>query len=50
MYGVEDPVGLRRQELGTSGVERREEQHFEVDEIGSNERERKGAAIREETI
>ena len=34
-YGVEDPAGLRRPELGTSGVDRREEQHFEVDEIGS---------------
>ena len=45
-YGVEDPAGLRRPELGTSGVERREEQHFEVDEIGSNERERKWAALR----
>ena len=33
-YGVEDPAGLRRPELGTSGVERREEHHFEVDEIG----------------
>ena len=34
-YGVEDPAGLRRPELGASRVERREEQHFEVDEIGS---------------
>ena len=49
-YSVDDPAGLRRPELGTSGVERREERHFEVDEIGSNEREREGAALREETI
>ena len=34
-YGVEDPAGLRRPELGASGVKRREEQQFEVDEIGS---------------
>ena len=34
-YGVEDPAGLRRPELDASGVERREEQHIEVDEIGS---------------
>ena len=47
---MEDPAGLRHPELGTSGVERREEQQFEVDEIGSNEREREGAALREETI
>src|ERR1041384_8676395 len=33
-YGVEDPAGLRRPELGTSGVERREEQQFESMEIG----------------
>ena len=44
-YGVEDPAGLRRPELGTSGVER-EEQHFETMEIGSKEREREGAALR----
>src|SRR4051812_43065898 len=25
-----DPAGLRRPEIGASGVERREEQHFEV--------------------
>ena len=48
-YGVEDPAGLRRPELGTSGVERREEQHFEAMEIGSNEREREGAALRGRT-
>ena len=45
-YGVEDPVGLRRPELSTSGVERREEQPFGVEDIGSNEREREGAALR----
>ena len=45
-YGVEDPAGLRRPELGASGVERREEQHFEAMEIRSNEREREGAALR----
>ena len=45
-YGVEDPAGLRRPELGTSGIERREEQHFETMEIGSKEREREGAALR----
>ena len=45
-YGVEDPAGLRRLELGTSGVERREEQHLETMEIGSKEREREGAALR----
>ena len=43
---MEDPAGLRRPELGASGVERREEQHFEAMEIGSNEREREGAALR----
>ena len=45
-YGVEDPVGLRRPELGTFGIERREEQHFETREIGSKKREREGAALR----
>src|ERR1041385_6879932 len=39
-YGVVDPAGLRRPELGASGVERREEQTFGRVEIGSNERER----------
>ena len=29
-YGVVDPVGLRRLELGATGVERREEQPFGV--------------------
>ena len=47
-YGVEDPVGLRRPELGTSGIDRREEQHFETMEIGSKEREREGHPFREE--
>ena len=50
-YGVEDPAGLHRPELGTSGVERREDQSFGVMvEIGSNEREREGAALRERII
>src|SRR3954467_15009619 len=44
-YGVEDPAGLRRPELGTYGIERREEQHFKTMEIGSKEREREGAAF-----
>ena len=43
---MKDPAGLRRPELGASGVERREEQHFEAMEIGSNEREREWAALR----
>ena len=47
---MEDPAGLRRPELGASGIERREEQHFEAMEIGSNERERAGAALQERTI
>src|SRR3954470_18607120 len=29
-YSVEDPAGLRRPDLGASGVERREEHHLEV--------------------
>ena len=39
---MEDPAGLRRPELGASGVERREEQPFgAMEEIGSTrERER----------
>ena len=41
-YDVEDPARLRRPELGTSAIERREEQHFEAMDIGSNEREREG--------
>ena len=44
-YDVEDPAGLHRPELGSSGVKRREEQHFDAMEIGSTERERKGAAL-----
>src|SRR3954471_1687218 len=48
-YSVDDPAGLRRPELGATGVERREEHPFGVDEIGSNEREREGAALRERT-
>ena len=44
-YGVEDPARLRRLELGTSGVERREEQNFVTTKIGSKEREREGAAL-----
>ena len=45
-YGVEYQEGLRRPELGTSGIERREEKHFETMEIGSKERKREGAALR----
>ena len=46
-YGVEDPAGLRRPELGASGVERREEQHFKaMEEIGSTrEGERGGSPL-----
>src|ERR1041385_1013070 len=44
-YSVDDPAGLRRPELGATGVERMEEQPFGVKEIGSNEREREGAAL-----
>ena len=47
-YSVDDPAGLRHPELGATGEERMEEQHFGVDEIGSNEREREGAALRGE--
>ena len=47
-YGVDDPAGLRRLELGATGVERREEQPFGVMvEIEPNEREREGAALRQ---
>ena len=49
-YSVDDLAGLHRPVLGATGVERREEQPFGVDEIGSNEREREGAALRERTI
>ena len=45
-YSVEDPAELRRPKLSTSGIERREEQHFETMDIGSKEREREGAALR----
>src|SRR3954468_24133504 len=48
-YSVDDPGGLHRPELGTTGVERRDEQPFGVVEIGSNEREREGAALRRRT-
>ena len=48
-YIVDDPAGLRRPELGTTGVERREEQSFGVVEIESNKREREGAALRRRT-
>ena len=48
-YSVDDPAGHRCPELGATGVERREEQPFGVDEIASNEREREGAALRERT-
>src|SRR3954465_9292554 len=47
MYNVDDPAGLRRPELGATGVERRDEQPFGVVEIVSNEREREGAALRQ---
>ena len=51
MYGVDDPAGLRRPELGATRVERREEQPFGVMvEIGSNEREGEGASLRQRTI
>src|SRR4051812_46707629 len=47
-YSVDDPAGLRRPELGTTGVERREEKPFgAMVEIGSNERGREGAALRQ---
>ena len=43
-YSVDDPAGLRRPELGTTGVERREEQPFGVMvEIRSKEKERGGS-------
>src|ERR1044072_7862836 len=45
-YGVEDPAGLRRPALGTSGGERRGGHHLEAMEIASNERQREGAALR----
>ena len=50
-YNVDDPAGLRLPELGATGVERREEQPFEgMVEIGSKEKEREGAALRQRTI
>jgi hypothetical protein len=49
-YGVEDPAGLRRPELGATGEERMEEQHFGVDEIGSNERGGERSSPSGETI
>ena len=43
-YSVDDPAGLRRPELGTTGVERREEQPFgAMVEIGSKDKERGGS-------
>src|SRR3954468_10660942 len=48
-YSVDDPAGLRRPELGATGVEKREEQPFGVDHIGSNERDREGADLRGRT-
>ena len=45
-YSVDDPAGLRRPELGATGVERREEQPFgAMVEIGSKERERERASL-----
>ena len=49
-YSVDDLAGLRHPELNATGVERREEQPFGRVEIGSNEREREGAALRGRTI
>ena len=46
-YNVDDLAGLRHPELGATRVERREEQPFGVVEIGSNEREREGEALRQ---
>src|ERR1044071_7264612 len=43
-YGVEDPAGLRRPELGTPGIERREEQQFESREIGSTREGERGGS------
>src|ERR1043165_7375688 len=43
-YGVEDPAGLCRPELGTSRVERREEQQFESMEIGSTREGERGGS------
>src|ERR1041385_4755605 len=41
-YGVEDPAGLRCPEFGASGVERREEQHFEIWWISDLQERREG--------
>ena len=42
-YGVEDPAGLHRPDLSTSGVERREDQHFKaMEEIGSTRERGRG--------
>ena len=49
-YRGDDPAGLHRPELGATGVERREEQPIGVVEIGSNEREREGAALQDRTV
>jgi len=47
-YGVVDPAGLRRPELGATGVERREEQPFGVRwRLDLMEKERGGAALRQ---
>ena len=44
-YSVDDPAGLRRTELGVTGVERREEHPFGVMvEIGSKEKKRGGSS------
>src|ERR1044072_1639649 len=45
-YGVEDPAGLRRPELGASGVERREGEQFESMEIGSTREGERGGCPR----
>ena len=45
-YSLDDPAGLRRPELGATGVERREEQPFGVMvEIRSKEKERGGSPL-----
>ena len=43
-YSVDDPAGLHRPDFGATGVERREEQPFEVMvEIRSKEKKRGGS-------
>ena len=42
MYGVVDPAGLRRPELGATGVERREEQPFGDMVVFRSNRKREG--------